>query len=530
MARPTCLDARVPLGGNARTTVGALLVALVVLAIPSSSLARGAQPAAADALAERAIVGGDRITISEAPWQVDVWSEDGSSVSDCGGAILDASTILTAAHCLEGTTPGNPPTKGGLAVWAGTSSISAKTASPTDRLRLQERRVSSARVHPQWRRRVEATGDLAVLTLASPLDLDGRRIAAIPLAPELPVPEAAPMLISDQLTVTGYGLTSGGSGGTSDGRLRRLAIQVVDPDECGDLDNAVELCATTAAGSACSGDSGGPVVAPGPVLVGVVSNGPRSCPPGGANRYVNLAAPENRAFILGDDAPPVAPRRRIPAQFTRPTDALRIGDTLTCDGGTFAGDEARTTAITTPDGTTVLLVAGRTATVQLTADLVGRRLRCRSFGRSAGGVALSNLVVTTGPVLDAGAQPARCTSTRSGVPLTVEAPTSAAPGARITVVATLYGPADQARAAALYVKRSADGAGTLRRIQSVPEGATRVRLRMSYRVPRSLRPGGRASFQVVLATFPTRAAAARANGLRAACDAGDGRFALRIAD
>lgn len=509
----------VALGGTARCIVRALAGVLVLL---------GAAPAAGASDAHRTIVGGARIGIAEAPWQVDVWSENGSAVSDCGGAILDASTILTAAHCLEGTTPGAPPTKGGLAVWAGTSSISAKTATSTDRLRLQERRVASARVHPAWRHRVEATGDLAVLRLAAPLELDGRRVAAIPLAPALEIPVAAPLLIAADLTVTGYGLTTGGAGASTDGRLRRLSITAVDPDACGDEDNAVELCAVSTSGSACSGDSGGPVVAPGPVLAGIVSNGPRACPPGGANRYVNLAAPENRAFVLGDDTPPVAPRRRLPARFTGPTDALRVGDSLTCDGGTFAGDDDRTTTITAPDGTTVLLVAGRTATIQLTGDLVGRRLRCRGFGRSAGGVAVSNLAITTGPVLAAGAPAGRCESTRSGVPVTVEAPSSAAPGARITVSVTLDAPAAQARAAVLLLKRSAAGAGTVRRVQSLAAGATRARLRLTYRLPRSLRTGQRASFQVVLATFATRAAAARSTSLRHACDAGDGAFTLRI--
>lgn len=511
----------VPLGGNARRIIRALAaVGIALCAAPALGTASEAH---------RTIVGGGRIGISEAPWQVNVWTENGSAVSDCGGAILDASTILTAAHCVEGTTPGNAPTKGGLAVWAGTSSISAKTATSTDRLRLQERRVASVRVHPGWRRRVEATGDLAVLRLASPLELDGRRIAAIPLAPQLEIPAAAPLLVASELTVTGYGLTLGGAGGTTDGRLRRLAIRAVDPDACGDEDNAVELCAVTATGSACSGDSGGPVVAPGPVLVGIVSNGPRACPPGGANRYVNLAAPENRAFIVGDDAPPIAPRRRIAARFTGPTDALRVGDSVTCDGGTFAGDDDRTTVITTPDGTTVLLVAGRTATIQLTADLVGRGLRCRGFGRSAGGIALSNLVSTAGPVLAPDAPtPGRCQATRSGLPLAVDAPTSARPGARITISVTLDGPTAQARAAVLLLKRAAAGAGTLRRVQSVPAGTASARMRLTYRVPRSLRSGQRVTFQVVLATFASRAAAARSTGLRSACDAGDAEFVLRI--
>ncbi len=211
------------------------------------------------------------------------------------------------------------------------------------------------------------------------------------------------------------------------------------------------------------------------------------------------------------------------------TDALRVGDSLTCDGGTFAGDEARTTAITTPSGTTVLLVAGRTATIQLTADLVGERLRCRGFGRSAGGVALSNLVTAAGPVRPAGAlEPRGCSATRTGLPLTIEAPSSAAPGARITVVATLDGPTGQSRAALLLVKRSA-------MVQALCGASGRSRpgpARCGYgSATRCRGPWSGASgvtFQVVLATFSTRAAASAAKGLRAACDAGDARFALRI--
>ena len=77
--------------------------------------------------------------------------------------------------------------------------------------------MASARVHPLWRHRVASSGDLAVLHLASPLVLDGRRVAAIALPPELPVPAAEPLAIGPGLTVSGYGLTSGGGTTAGDG-------------------------------------------------------------------------------------------------------------------------------------------------------------------------------------------------------------------------------------------------------------------------------------------------------------------------
>lgn len=521
-------------------------------AAPTHALAPSHAPASTSGpIAQRTIVGGTRIGIAAAPWQVDVWTEDATSVSDCGGAILNASTVLTAAHCVEGTTPGNPPTKGGLAIWAGTASINAKTASAADRLGLQERRVASVRVHPQWTGKVETSGDLALLRLASPLQLDGRRVAAIALPPELRFPETEPLLVSRALTVTGYGLMTGGTNGTTDGRLRRLPITVTDPDVCNDDDDAIALCATTPRGSACSGDSGGPVVAAsaapdpgaptvpgsrpepasGPVLAGIVSNGPRSCGAGGANRYVNLAAPENRAWVLGDNDPPIAPRRRAPARFTSPTDALRVGQRVTCLAGTFAGERTTRTLVSTTDGTTVLLTAGSTATVTLTADLVGRTLKCRGYAASDGGISLSRVATASGPVLGAtDPEPGQCAAPRDAS-LRIVVPATARPGDRITITATLDDPSPVATTALLVVRRTATGGGTLRRVRSIPAGSASARVRISYVVPRSA-AARRQRFQAVLATFPDVVdveAAGRTTALGAACDVGDATFSLRVA-
>lgn len=46
------------------------------------------------------IAGGAQVGIAGAPWQVEVFAEYASEkFLACGGAILDATHILTAAHC-----------------------------------------------------------------------------------------------------------------------------------------------------------------------------------------------------------------------------------------------------------------------------------------------------------------------------------------------------------------------------------------------------------------------------------------------
>src|SRR6476659_5465352 len=54
------------------------------------------------------IVGGQESSISQFPWQVFVLLENEAEgkTGSCGGSILDASHIVTAAHCVdhEGTT------------------------------------------------------------------------------------------------------------------------------------------------------------------------------------------------------------------------------------------------------------------------------------------------------------------------------------------------------------------------------------------------------------------------------------------
>lgn len=60
------------------------------------------------------IAGGTQIGIGQAPWQVEVFAElPGGGGIACGGAVLDSTHVLTAAHCAF-----NPESKTRLAASA----------------------------------------------------------------------------------------------------------------------------------------------------------------------------------------------------------------------------------------------------------------------------------------------------------------------------------------------------------------------------------------------------------------------------
>src|SRR5688572_11794981 len=52
---------------------------------------------------QREIVGGSNTTIATHPWQISLQSSSGSHF--CGGSVISSTWILTAAHCVQGSSP-----------------------------------------------------------------------------------------------------------------------------------------------------------------------------------------------------------------------------------------------------------------------------------------------------------------------------------------------------------------------------------------------------------------------------------------
>ncbi|MEZ5220874.1 MAG: trypsin-like serine protease [Ilumatobacteraceae bacterium] len=203
-----------------------------------------------------AIVDGEPTSIADAPWQVSLQDANGHF---CGGSVIDATTVLTAAHCVEGNSAAD------LFVRAGVTDRTDPTG--------QDRPVASIVVHPGG---FDAANDVALVRLASPLVLGGT-VQAIAVA------GAADVAAASTGSVSGWGATAEDDGFGSD-VLLSAEVPLVDDATCavqlgpdGGLTAATELCAEGVGAGSCYGDSGGPltIVAPdGTVkLAGVVSWG-----------------------------------------------------------------------------------------------------------------------------------------------------------------------------------------------------------------------------------------------------------------
>lgn len=232
-----------------------VLVLFLVTAMAS------AMPAQAQPQAQPRVVGGAPASITSTPWQVALFI-GGSSL--CGGSLISATWVLTAAHCVAGSP--NP------SVIAGTASLPARTAA-------NELPVVRTIIHPQYDSN-RYTADLALIELAQPITpSDQVRIVALPTGQD---PQSWPAAGTSAL-VSGWGATSFGGGSVAD--LRQATVQVlVGPGggACGDYGSGYDVQATICAGSAqggidtCQGDSGGPLVvdvAGTPTLAGVTSVG-----------------------------------------------------------------------------------------------------------------------------------------------------------------------------------------------------------------------------------------------------------------
>ncbi|NYV73968.1 serine protease [Streptomyces sp. UH6] len=251
------------------------LPAVGVAAVASSLAALvPAVPAAADAGtarggASRVVVGGFPVEVEQAPWTVAVSSRrlfgETRAGHFCGGAVIGASTVLTAAHCLGEQVLGTPPDQvPDLAVIAGRSELTGEGG--------REIKVRDTWVNPGYDE-VTNAGDFAVLTLAEPL-------------PRSSVVKAAPAgdgayRPGTSATVYGWGDVNGS--GAYSRSLRAAQVHVLADTWCeeaypGGSEGAymprAMLCAGEPGGGpdACQGDSGGPLVAKGR-LIGLVSWG-----------------------------------------------------------------------------------------------------------------------------------------------------------------------------------------------------------------------------------------------------------------
>ncbi len=367
----------------------ACVVALVPVLAISSPEALAATPASASLGTGGSplvpyIIGGQEAPISQFPWQVFVLLEAEGSVFSCGGSILDATHILTAAHCVdhEGTTTSYPASD--MLVIAGASRVVVGIGYEPSSAQFVG--VSSFRTDPYYSVLPNIKDDVAVLTLEKELTLSAAVNAqAIGL-----VPTGATPAPGTTLSISGYGKEEGAEGAQPNGRLYSTTLTAISSDACRagvGVNSAVLLCAVSASSSTCQGDSGGPLTEGNPaVQVGIVDFGAKECPVGVPDAFSNVAAPEVRAFIEGSEAPPVAARPTSPPALKAVGAAPVDFSPLTCEPGAWSGSPSFTYTFQVDNASAQVLQSGPANVFVSPSTVVGAPVVCIVQASNPGGV------------------------------------------------------------------------------------------------------------------------------------------------
>ncbi|XP_064598805.1 trypsin alpha-3-like [Liolophura sinensis] len=216
------------------------------------------------------IVGGSVASRGQFPWQLHL-KRNGAFT--CGAVLISSNRALTAAHCLS---------SGTYTATAGEHSPSSTSGNEVTRT------VSSWTRHPSYSTGSGYPNDIAILRFSS----------SFPSTTYIKTITMASSTSSDftgvTCTISGWGRTSGG--GSIPSTLRYANMPAISNSECasrwssisGASINAGHICVYQSGKSACSGDSGGPMVCSG-ILAGITSWGISSCSGGYPSVYARVS-------------------------------------------------------------------------------------------------------------------------------------------------------------------------------------------------------------------------------------------------
>ncbi|MEV7684698.1 S1 family peptidase [Streptomyces bungoensis] len=240
--------------------------AATLVATAAAATALVASPTAT--AAPQPVVGGTTTTATAYPFMMQI--TDASGGQFCGGTLVAARKVVTAAHCMAGETTASVRVVGGRTYLNGTDGTVSK--------------VSGIWIDPEY---TDATNgdDVAVLTLATPMPYTP--------APYVSSSQTDVYTAGTTARILGWGTTS--ENGGSSNQLRTATVPVVSDAGCessygSDFVRSDMVCAgyTSGGTDTCQGDSGGPLLVRG-ALAGITSWGEGCAEAGYPGVYTRLA-------------------------------------------------------------------------------------------------------------------------------------------------------------------------------------------------------------------------------------------------
>ncbi|GFG39798.1 hypothetical protein Cfor_01713, partial [Coptotermes formosanus] len=220
------------------------------------------------------IIGGADAGQGDFPYQVSIRENGWELRHFCGGSVIDEQHVLTAAHCVQGSGPGD------IKIVAGDVNLDRSSCTSV------RRSVSAIFVHENYSGNT-FENDIALIRVSKPFPTDSNFIMAIR-------PSSTTVKEGTPCNVTGWGKNETNKA-VLPNKLQYVEVPIISAQNCSNNINQYDIregmiCAGCKEGGkdSCQGDSGGPLQCDG-YLAGIVSWGSGCAEAGNPGVYTDVS-------------------------------------------------------------------------------------------------------------------------------------------------------------------------------------------------------------------------------------------------